>query len=80
MFAKERIRKEQDQRLAQAWQIAMLTRTSKFPTLKELLMREQTPEEQAAMWRHIGETVGRVRKHNKRRVRIIRFTPKQEHA
>lgn len=48
-------------------------RASKFPEINEWLRHEQTPSEQRAMWKFAADTFGfRTRKHNKRRVRIVR--------
>lgn len=72
---REKVKTERD--LWMCWQTANLTRADRLPEFKTLVrqaLREplQTEEERAAMWHHIGQTMGKVRKHRKRRVRIIR--------
>jgi hypothetical protein len=77
VVAKRRRREQTEHALWVAWETANLSRADKLPQFKDLvkkrlLTKQEISEEQAAMWRHIGELYGRVRKHKKGRVRIIR--------
>jgi hypothetical protein len=72
-------RRERDER-AKVWHAALLTRPDmKFPAYRDFVgVGPQTSEEQAAVWRHAAKVFGfKVKKHNKRKSRIVRFPAKE---
>lgn len=60
--------------------MAAFTRAKELPSLRKLMMtreehKKQSAQERADMWRFIGDNFGgsvRIRKHNRRRVKILR--------
>jgi hypothetical protein len=63
-----------------AYHIAALTKADRMPNFEEFMNAgaPQSQEAQADMWRYIGDRLGKRRKHNPRRYRIVRSYPPPE--